>query len=87
MRNTQSKTKLIKTRKKIGRPSCLACYDCTDNFKSEEIKMTNRVLREKSNCVHLVNQDLKKTTLQQKIIQLQHKLPSFFKLQKHAYVL
>ena len=60
MRNTQSKTKLIKTRKKIGRPSCLACYDCTDNFKSEEIKMTNRVLREKSNCVHLVNQDLKK---------------------------
>ena len=30
---------------------CLGCKDYTDNFKPQEIKMTNKVLREKSNCV------------------------------------
>ena len=29
----------------------LRCKDCTDNFKPLEIKMTNKVLREKSDCV------------------------------------
>ena len=30
---------------------CLGCKDYTDNFKSQEVKMTNKILRVKSNCV------------------------------------
>ena len=30
---------------------CLACKDNTNNFKPQEMKMTNKVLREKSNYV------------------------------------
>ena len=48
---TQSKIEPIKTGKKIGITYCLGCKDYTHNFKSQEIKMTNKVLREKSNCV------------------------------------
>ena len=44
MKNTQSKTKPVKT-------YCLGCKDYLDNFKSQEIKLKNKVLREKSNCV------------------------------------
>ena len=51
MRNTQSKIKSIKTGKEIGTTYCLGCKDQTDNFKSQEVKMTNKVLREISNCV------------------------------------
>ena len=51
MKNAQSKIKPIKTGKKIGTTYCLGCKDYTDNFKPQEIKMTNKVLREKSNCV------------------------------------
>ena len=31
-------------------PSLRPCKDYTDNFKPQEVKMTNKVLREKSNC-------------------------------------
>ena len=51
MKNTQSKIKPIKTRKEIGTTHCLGCEDYTHNFKPQEVKMTNKVLREKSNCV------------------------------------
>ena len=51
MKNTQSKIKPIKTRKEIGTTYCLGCKHYTHNFKPQEIKMTNKVLREKSNCV------------------------------------
>ena len=51
MKNTQSKIKPIKHGKKPGTTYCLGCNDYTDNFKPQEIKMTNKVLREKSNCV------------------------------------
>ena len=51
MKNVQSKIKPIETGKKIGTTSCLGCKGYTDNFKPEEIKVTNKVLREKSNCV------------------------------------
>ena len=51
MKNTQSKIKSIKTGKEIGTTYCLGCKDQTDNFKSQEVKMTNKVLREISNCV------------------------------------
>ena len=45
--------------KKSGTTYCLGCKDYTDNFKPQEVKMTNKVLREKSNCVvcRLANQD------------------------------
>ena len=51
MKNARSKIKLIKTGKKIETTYCLGCKDYTENFKPPEIKMTNKVLREKSNCV------------------------------------
>ena len=44
------KNKLIKTGKELGTTYCLGCKDYTDNFKTREIKMTNKVLRKKSNC-------------------------------------
>ena len=51
MKNTQSKIKPIKTGKKIGATYYLGCKEYTNNFKPQEIKMTIKVLREKSNCV------------------------------------
>ena len=45
------KNKTNKNWEKIGTTYCLECKDYTNNFKSQEIKMTNKVLREKSNCV------------------------------------
>ena len=87
MKNSQSKIKP----KKIGTTYCLGCQDYTDNFKSQEIKMTNKVLREKSNCV--VSWSSKSRFLKQKLnnkkqFQRQQKSSnSSFKLQKHTYVL
>ena len=51
MKNTQSKVRPIKTGKEIGTTYCLGCKDYTDHFESQEVKMTNKVPREKSNCV------------------------------------
>ena len=51
MRNTQSKIKPIKIKKKPGTTYCLGCKDYTHNFRPQEVKMTNKVLREKSHCV------------------------------------
>ena len=51
MKNTQSKVKPIKTGRKFGTTYCLGCKDLTHNFNPQEVKMTNKVLREKSNCV------------------------------------
>ena len=51
MKIARSKIKPIKTRGKIGTTYCLGCNDYIDNFKTQEIKMTNKVLREKSNSV------------------------------------
>ena len=51
MTNTQLKTKPIKLRKKPGTKYYLGCKDYNDNLKPQEIKMTNKVLQEKSNCV------------------------------------
>ena len=47
MKNTQSKTKPIKTGEKNGTKYCLACNNYTHNFKPQEVKMTSKVLREK----------------------------------------
>ena len=51
MKNTQSKIKPIKTGKEIGTTYCLGCKYYTHDFKPQETKMTNKVLREKLNCV------------------------------------
>ena len=51
MKNTQSEIKLIKIGKRPGTTYCFGCRDFTHTFRPQEIKMTNKVLREKSNCV------------------------------------
>ena len=48
---TQSKLKSIKTKKELGTTYCLGCKDFTHNFKPQQVKMSNKVLREESNCV------------------------------------
>ena len=51
MKNTQSKTKPIKTGKELGTTYCFGCKDFTHNFRPQEIKITNKGLREKLICV------------------------------------
>ena len=51
MKNTQTKIKPIKTGKILGTTYCFGCKDYIQDFKPQEIKMTNKVLREKSHCV------------------------------------
>ena len=51
MKKTQSKIKPIKIGKQLGTTYCLGCKDYTHNFRPEKVKMTNKVLREKSCCV------------------------------------
>ena len=50
LKNTKSKIKPIKSRKELG-TTCLGCKNFTHNFRPQEVKMTNKVLRGKSNCV------------------------------------
>ena len=51
MKNIESKIKPIKTGKELGTTYCLRYKDFTHNFRPQELKMTNKVHREKSNCV------------------------------------
>ena len=51
MKNTQSKIKPIKVGKQSGRTYCFGCKDYIKNFRPGKVKMTNKVLREKSHCV------------------------------------
>ena len=51
MKNTQSEVKPTKITKRPETTYCLECKDFTHNFRTQEVKMTNKVLREKSNCV------------------------------------
>ena len=51
MKKTQSKIKPIKTGKERGTTYCLGCKDFTHIFRPQEVKMINKVLREKANCV------------------------------------
>ena len=62
MKNTKSKIKPIKIGKQSG---TTYCFGCTKNFWPQEVKMTNKVLREKSHCV--VCQSNKSRFLKQKI--------------------
>ena len=51
MKNTQSNLKPIKIGKQPGTTYFFGCKDYTKNFRSEKVKMTNKILREKSNCI------------------------------------
>ena len=51
MNKLQSKIKAIKLGKRLETTYCLGCKDYTHNFKSQEVKMTNKVFRGKSNCI------------------------------------
>ena len=51
MKNTRSKIKPIKTGKELRTTYCLGCKNFTHNFRTQKVKMTNKVLREKSNWV------------------------------------
>ena len=58
------KIKPIKTKKELRTTYCLGCKDFMHNFRPQKVKMTNKVLREKSNCV--VCQSSKSRFLKQK---------------------
>ena len=51
MKNTKSEIKLIKIGKRPGTTYCFGCKDYTENFRLQEVKITNKVLREKSHCI------------------------------------
>ena len=51
MKSTQSEIKPIKTGKRPGTTNCLGCKEFTHNFRPQEVKAPNKVLKEKSNCV------------------------------------
>ena len=51
MKNTKSKIKPIKIGKQSGITYSFGCKDYTKKFRPQEVKMTNKVLREKSHCV------------------------------------
>ena len=66
---TKNKKHTIKIRptkieKQPGAMYCLGCKDFTHSFRPQEEKMTNKVLREKSNC--FVCQSNKSRFLKQK---------------------
>ena len=59
MKNTQSKIKPIKIGKQSGTTYCFGCKDYMQNFRPQEVNMTNIVLREKSLLfVNLISQGL-----------------------------
>ena len=54
IKNTQSEIKPITIRKRLGTTYYLGCKDYTQNFKPAKVKITNKVLREKSQCCLLI---------------------------------
>ena len=65
MKNTKSKIQPTKIGKQSGTTYCFGCKDYTKNFMPQEVKMTNKVLREKSH--YLVCRFNKSRFLNQKI--------------------
>ena len=51
MKNTQSKIKPIKIGKQSGTTYCFGYKDYSKKFRSQEVKMINKVLRGKYHCV------------------------------------
>ena len=50
MKNRKSKIKPIKIGKQSGTAYCFGCKDYMKNFRPQEVKMTNKVRREKPHC-------------------------------------
>ena len=65
MKNTKSRRKLIKIEKQSGTTYCFGSKDYTKNFWPREVKITNKIIREKSHCV--VCRSNKSRFLKQKI--------------------
>ena len=65
MKNIQSEIKPIKIGKQCGTTYCFGCKYYTQNFRPREVKITNKVLREKSHCV--ICWSVKSRFLKQKI--------------------
>ena len=51
MKSILSNLKPIKTEKQPGTTYCFRCKDYTKNVRPEKVKMTNKVVREKSHCI------------------------------------
>ena len=51
MKSILSDLKPIKTGKQSGKTYCFGCKDYTKNFRPEKVKMTNKVVTEKSLCI------------------------------------
>ena len=51
MKNTKWKIKPIKIGKQSGTTYCLGCKDYTKNLRPQEVEITMKILREKSQCV------------------------------------
>ena len=51
MKSILSNLKPIKTGKQPETTYCFGCKDYTKNFRLEKVKMTNKVVREKSHCI------------------------------------
>ena len=51
MNNIQAKIKPINLGKQSGTTYCFGCKDYRKNFRPGKVKMTNKLLREKSHCV------------------------------------
>ena len=72
MKNTKSEIKPIKIGKQPGTTYCFGCKDYTQNFWPKIVKITNKVLREKSHCV--VSRSNKSRFLKQKYNNTLYKL-------------
>ena len=51
MRSILSNLKPIKTGKQPGTTYCFGCKDYIKNFRSEKVKMADKVVREKFHCI------------------------------------
>ena len=65
MKHTKPEIKPIKIEKQSGTTYCFGCKNYTKNFSPQEVKMTNKALREKFHCV--VCRSNKSRFLKQKI--------------------
>ena len=64
MKKTQLKIEPIKIGKQPGTTYCFGCKDYIKNFRPEKLKMTNKILREKSVVCQSNKSRLKKTKKQ-----------------------
>ena len=64
-RKTQSEIKPIKIGKRPETTYCFGCQDYTQNFRPEKVRMTKKVLREKSHMLFVDQIKVFKTKTQQ----------------------